>query len=241
MCIRDRYSEAFDLGGLLGEADNRVLGGGPVASAEMEHDEPATAAEPAAPPAPDPADSSLGKRGRDGSDDESDEEESVPWRAAPPSRGNAFSLLATDDAEEEEPEPEPAPQAPARPAGQSDRQLFSAEELEGMALSRGAARRKARKESKKRRREGELTGAVNTFMELGAEGEEDPMDNWDAGDAWDAPVAADGAVDGAAGAAEHGAAGAAADNNPILDPASLKAGAPARSAPDAVQESDEEL
>jgi len=235
------YSEAFDLGGLLGEADNRVLGGGPVASAEMEHDEPATAAEPAAPPAPDPADSSLGKRGRDGSDDESDEEESVPWRAAPPSRGNAFSLLATDDAEEEEPEPEPAPQAPARPAGQSDRQLFSAEELEGMALSRGAARRKARKESKKRRREGELTGAVNTFMELGAEGEEDPMDNWDAGDAWDAPVAADGAVDGAAGAAEHGAAGAAADNNPILDPASLKAGAPARSAPDAVQESDEEL
>lgn len=228
------YSEAFDLGGLLGEADNRVLGGATVASAEMEDDEPATAGEPAAPPAPDPADSSLGKRARDGSEDESEEEDSVPWRAAPPSRGNAFSLLATDDAEEE-PEPEPAPKAPARPAGQSDRQLFSAEELEGMALSRGAARRKARKESKKRRREGELTGAVNTLMELGAEGEEDPMDKWDAGDAWDAPSVIDGAAD------------AAADNNPILDPASLKATAPppltagAPLAPDAVHESDEEL
>ena len=102
---------------------------------------PEEAEEPA-----DVTDSTLGKRGRDlDSDDDSDDDDDFRRPA-----GNAFAALMPDDDDddEDEPEPEPAPKPKAKKTKEAP--MFTEAEREGMAVSRGAQRRKARKEKKRK-------------------------------------------------------------------------------------------
>lgn len=148
------FGEAFDLAGLLGEADAEALGG------DGSYSPPAA---PAPAPAPAPTepepmaaepDTSLGKRARD-SDEESDDEEDdfrhARARAAP--GGNAFAALmqdGDDDDDDDADDAEPvAPKPPAAKKSKPDVQFADAER-EAMATPRGKQRRKARKEKKRR-------------------------------------------------------------------------------------------
>ena len=148
--VLNEFSQAFDLAGLLGEADAAVLGDGQQPLEPEPEPEPEPELEPEMPTEDIPADqtdSTLGKRVRDDPDDSDDEH--VPWRPEP--QRNAFELWA-DDEPESEPEPEPEP-APARQSARaktrtSNTELFTDAEREGMVLGRGAARKKARKDKK---------------------------------------------------------------------------------------------
>ncbi|KAI3613365.1 hypothetical protein CBS9595_004198 [Malassezia furfur] len=143
------FGEAFDLAGLLGEADAEALGGDGSYSPPAA---PAPAPERAAEPEPMAAepDTSLGKHARD-SDEESedDADDFRPARARAAPGGNAFAALMQDDASEEEEEEAPAPKPPAAKKSKPDVQ-FAEAEREAMATPRGKQRRKARKEKKRR-------------------------------------------------------------------------------------------
>ena len=159
------YSEAFDLAGLLGEADAEVFGDGGTKPSWSVPEPPkpryATEAETEAieddhgEPEPAPADTSadlsaLGKRrrGLDDSDDEmsvasvlSDEEDASVPATVPSGPGKRTNELAT---------------------------VFSAEELAGLAESRSAQRRKMKKLKKRAERSGAgLVGALESSVGLG--------------------------------------------------------------------------
>lgn len=163
------FGEAFDLAGLLGEADAETLGGdgGYEPRPAPVKPEPVPMPEEAEEPA-DVTDSTLGKRGRDldSDDDEDDDDFRRP-------AGNAFAALMPDDDddddEEDEPEPEPAPKPKAKKTKEAP--MFTEAEREGMAVSRGAQRRKARKEKK---RKAGLDVHMEALMDL--EGEDRGLD-----------------------------------------------------------------
>lgn len=157
--IVSSLGEAFDLAGLLGEADAAALGGDGHYEAP-----PQPPAEPVAADGPaDATDSTLGKRER--SESESESEDDGPWARRRPT-GNAFAALSMpdddDDDEEDKPRLPPAKKQP------KERPMFTEAEREGMADKRGAARRKLRKE-KKRRADHELTSAMDTLMDMDGE------------------------------------------------------------------------
>ncbi|WFD36564.1 nuclear GTP-binding protein nug1 [Malassezia cuniculi] len=169
--VLSQFSEAFDLAGLLGEADAAAFGDGhmsPPHESEPELELEPAPEMPTEETAADLTDSTLGKRVRDDSDNSDDDEERIPWRAEP-ARKNHFALLA-DDMDDEELDdddwPEPTPKVASVQKRKNDRDLFSAAEREGMVLGRAAARRKARKDKKKRRAETELIGAVDSYMDF---------------------------------------------------------------------------
>lgn len=144
--VRTSFSEAFDLEGLLGEADAKVFGGDgryspPPAQPEEE------------PTIPDTTDSTLGKRAHDGLDSASEDEDDETFSHYRPT---PWSLLPHDEDEAEEPAPRAAPKKPERPQ-------FAPEESVNMAPSRGKERRKARKQ--KKRRQG-LVQQMDAMMDL---------------------------------------------------------------------------
>ncbi|WFC95611.1 nuclear GTP-binding protein nug1 [Malassezia brasiliensis] len=141
------FGEAFDLAGLLGEADAEALGGdGSYSPPAAPAPAPVRAAEPE-PMAAEP-DTSLGKHARD-SDEESEDDldDFRPARARAAPGSNAFAALMQDEASGEE--EAPAPKPPAAKKNKPDVQ-FAEAEREAMATPRGKQRRKARKEKKRR-------------------------------------------------------------------------------------------